>query len=608
MQVSSAITKLSEATERVNKEGSSSGKDDKTSSPRGFRRGNNFSALLQKFSSSEASSSEKSDTDAKSSNLRKPFLTRQEAYTVSSSQSSEETRRTPERTQSLRLRGSQSSSVEKEGLSVQRSSSFKSDFMKRRRYSPEPEPEPEQRRRLPETPVAQKQTMEQSDKPSPELADVLTKRSQIVKNQQETGDVQERERIHDGRVEKADKFVSADVDEVIVDNEVARMLKSRRKETDSSVEVTSDKDTRSQQKNSGSEQTPKIDVVNAESKTLTKLQDRSRSQTPEKSLTKTEIPKLKSQSSFESKTSIHVSSTKPKTEDHLVSLQEKNKKNISETVPKLDLTSIDTSLAVLEHVTHELDEPQVDLKDEKEIKLHKGLRDVHVDKQTEVVQFIHSVEGDNLNANHSVIQPKVPDEKLNVDIVKIEKERTEKVLDSALRSKGDKTVDTKLSYRGHRQGSQEKEIKEKHDRELRSESPTTAGTVDITNKNEIKKKFTRDRTPERQSPKRNGPMKVMSQLKVSAGAGLTRTESVGRSESERPKGILKRTPSLHKTGVNVDPELASILKNRRAKHEDVEEEEVGEKLTAREEIMKHRYGIFFNFYLILYVSSTIFQV
>lgn len=82
--------------------------------------------------------------------------------------------------------------------------------------------------------------------------------------------------------------------------------------------------------------------------------------------------------------------------------------------------------------------------------------------------------------------------------------------------------------------------------------------------------------------------KVMSTVKVSVSSGLTRTESVGRSESERPKGILKRTPSLHKTGVNVDPELASILKNRRAKHDDVEEEAVTEKLTAEEDIRKSR--------------------
>lgn len=72
--------------------------------------------------------------------------------------------------------------------------------------------------------------------------------------------------------------------------------------------------------------------------------------------------------------------------------------------------------------------------------------------------------------------------------------------------------------------------------------------------------------------------------------GLTRTESVGRSESERPKGILKRTPSLKQTGVNVDPELAEVLKSRRQRHEDVEEEDEGtRRLSVQEEIRQIRY-------------------
>ena len=581
LQVSSAISKLSEAQDRGSKEGSPSSRDERTSSPRGFRRGNNFSELLQKFSSSEASGSERSDTDTKSSSFRKPFLTRQEACAVSSSASSEETRRTPERTQSLRLRSTQSPGVKKEAVSVQRSSSFKSDFMKRR-FSPEPA----ERRRLPETPVAQKQTVEQSDKPSPELAEVLNKRSQIVKKQQETGAVQERERIHDGRIEKADRFSSAAVDEVIVDSEVAKMLRSRRKETDSSAESASDKDTKTQAQT-------KIETMKHDTKTYSRnvinISDKNISQTSEVSVAKTEVPKLKSQSSFESKTSIYVSKTKPRVEDQAVSLQDKPKLSDSETVPKLDLSSIDKSLAVLDHVTHELDEPGVELKDEKEIKLHKALHDVHIDKQKEVVQFINSVESDNLKASHTVIQPKVPDTKLNMDITKLEKERAMKeTAESAMKSSEVKTLESKSNKESRQVKHEEKVSLEKQEQDKRSESPSTAGTVDISNKNEIKRKFTRDRTPERQSPRRNGPMKVTSPVKVSSGAGLTRTESVGRSESERPKGILKRTPSLHKTGVNVDPELASILKNRRAKHDDVEEEETAEKLTAQEEIRKTR--------------------
>ena len=699
-QVSSAISKLSEASDRASREGSAGPRDERTPSPRGIRRGNNFSELLQKFSSSDASGSEKSDTDSLSHAVRKPFLTRQEACALSSSTSSEETRRTPERTQSLRLRGSRSAAMEKEGSPVQRSSSFKSDFMKQR-FSPEPE----QRRRLPETPVKQtnnveksdktvsekfekvqkpvmeevdktpkhgmdqsdkyhKAVSEQSDKPSPELASVLSKRSEIVQKQQETGVENERrkildgnvekadtftpasvdeviadsevarmlrsrrketdtkegyeQRIHDGKVEKADSFKPASVDEVFADSEVAKMLRSRRKETDSSIESMMDKETKSQAIYSQRE---------IESEKL-----RSKSQTPEKSQIKADISKPVSQTVLESKVSLQTRSHGPKAEDHSVSIHDKTKEigaNVIATVPKLDMSSIDKSLAVLEHVTHELKDPDIDLKDEKEQKLHDALSNVHVDKQSEVVQFINSVQSDNLNVSHAVIQPKMSDSQLNVDTNKIEKARTTAdASNNAIHDKEVSNLDAKIEQ--VKESGQNKKIEKereelnkgieskingKHEESVRSESPSTAGTVDITNKSEIKRKITRDRTPERQSPSRSGPMRVTSHVKVTASSGLTRTESlgrtesekpkglvktsasslgltrtesVGRSESERPKGILKRTPSLHKTGVYVDPELANILKTRQAKHEDVEEELETQKLSAQEEIRRSR--------------------
>ena len=70
--------------------------------------------------------------------------------------------------------------------------------------------------------------------------------------------------------------------------------------------------------------------------------------------------------------------------------------------------------------------------------------------------------------------------------------------------------------------------------------------------------------------------------------GLTRTESVGRTDSERPKGILKRTPSLKHTGVSVDPELAEVLMSRRTRHDETEEDDLEKKLTAEEEIRRER--------------------
>ncbi|KAL3854898.1 hypothetical protein ACJMK2_014134 [Sinanodonta woodiana] len=212
-EVSAAITKLSEAKE------SSQKKDDELSkSPKRIARVNNFSKLLEKFSSSDASSSEKSDHD--SSTRRKLPLRRQEAYAISSGSSDEAgTRRTPERTQSFKIQGSSLLEENQKDTSLQRSSSFKSEFMKRR-FSPEPLT----RRQLPEIPVP-------SDKPSEELANVLDRRSHIVDEQQTLGKILEREKIHDTKVEKAEQFSSAQIDEVIADSEVAFALKARQKGT-----------------------------------------------------------------------------------------------------------------------------------------------------------------------------------------------------------------------------------------------------------------------------------------------------------------------------------------------------------------------------------------
>jgi hypothetical protein len=46
---------------------------------------------------------------------------------------------------------------------------------------------------------------------------------------------------------------------------------------------------------------------------------------------------------------------------------------------------------------------------------------------------------------------------------------------------------------------------------------------------------------------------------------------------------------LKQSGVIVDPELAEVLKSRRQRHDEVDEEEEDQKLTAQEEIQKARY-------------------
>lgn len=426
-------------------------------SPRHIRRGNNFSQLLQKFSASDASSSERSDTE--SPRGRKILLRRQEACAVSSG-SSDETRRTPERTQSLKLQNKESLSFDKDkdssGSSVQRSSSFKSDFM-RRRFSPEPD----SRRRLPETP-------EQSDKPSPELAKVLTKRNEIVAKQQEDGDVLERERIHDGKVEKAERFSAAGNEEVIMDSEVLQMLKSRRKETDSSLESStsvSESEDRPQSKSSARHVADKPSQPSADlaSPTL------SQTQSSRSAITLQLTP----QSSVEQNVKTVEEKALPPA-SHL-DTEKTSAKEIKKTeVPKLDLASIDTSLNVLQTVTDDLQDKHSGDKVEK---YTSELSHVNIKSPTQVADFIHSVEKD-------------------MDSKEIKEEKIETK---------EKISDTKERLQTDSQSS---------------DSSQTKGTIDITSKSEIMKKISsRDRSPERQSPKRTGPMKVLSPLRATHSSG-----------------------------------------------------------------------------------------
>ncbi|XP_078327129.1 uncharacterized protein LOC111123958 isoform X12 [Crassostrea virginica] len=190
------------------------------------RRKNDFSSLLQKFSGSDRSSGESGDVSPR----RKLNLERQEACAAVSSDDSD-SRRTPERTQSLRLKKTPSPDDRK---GVQRSESFKSDFM-RKRYSPET---------VLDTPVEEeKETMAT---PNPELAAILNRRHKVVTDQQVKGQELEREQIHSKKIEKEDQIHRpAELEEVISDTQVASVLKSRLNETElSKNKVESDIDSR----------------------------------------------------------------------------------------------------------------------------------------------------------------------------------------------------------------------------------------------------------------------------------------------------------------------------------------------------------------------------
>ncbi|WAR09751.1 SVIL-like protein [Mya arenaria] len=516
-EVSTAISRLCEASEK--EVAPVAKKPEEASRP--IRRGNNFSQLLQKFSSSEASGSEKSDSE--SPRARKVLLKRQEACSLSSS-SSESTRRTPERTQSLKLRNQPELTPQQNmDNSVQRSFS----------------PEPDERRRLPATPVSQEQ---QDDKPSPELAKVLNKRSEIVTKQQEASEDVDRRKIHDGRVEHADRFSAARDDEVIADKEVLQMLRNRRKETDSSLSV-SDSDSKSHTDTNKSAKQSKSVLNKTEA-----ISDISK--TPKSAISR----RLNSQSSEERQ---KYRSEKLKTAVTGAKYSEKSQ------VPRLDLTSIDTSLNVLKTVTDDL-EARDEVKAKTSVqggKFTSELSHINVTSPTQVVQFIKSVEKDNQDSSVNTSEPSKGNDTEKIEVFSVPKQE----------------IIVKSSS-------------------IEVESKNTAnqqrGAININNKSEIMRKIsTRDRTPERQVQKRTGPMKVMSPLNTEGTkTGLTRTESMGRTESERPKGILKRTPSLKTTGsMHVDPELAEVLRSRREQQEGVaEEDDDGLKLTAEEEIRKAR--------------------
>ncbi|XP_050417893.2 microtubule-associated protein futsch isoform X3 [Patella vulgata] len=187
--------------------GSKSTVDESGVNSKPIKRGNDFSQLLQKFSSSELSSSERSEQDFNSrSGLSRNRQAR--SVSISSSDESNTERQTPERTQSFKLR---TVKEKDESSPVQRSSSFKSSFMSKRFQS------------------------EATDKPSEELSSVLQSRSDKTENNTKV------ENKYDN-LDKTKTIVTT-LEETIVDKELSAVLKSRRKETDSIVESLSKSDT-----------------------------------------------------------------------------------------------------------------------------------------------------------------------------------------------------------------------------------------------------------------------------------------------------------------------------------------------------------------------------
>lgn len=517
LQVSSAISKFSSENENEKK-------PDDTKAPPKITRKNNFSSLLQRFSSPEPQDDLSS---RKQSGLR-----RQEACAINSGSSDESRRNTPERSQSLKIKRTPPPEDIETIRGVQRSGSFKSDFMKRR-FSPEPK----DRRALPNIPDKSEADLVQSeehietdnkseakhveseehtetdemksskvylctasDKPSDELAEILNKRKKHVKTQQKEGEKEEKDRITSKKVEKAESLVLAPDEEVIQNEEVLSMLKSRRQETDSKIIDKHFHDTIEQSLVQASETVS--EVISGAQEPPVKI-----------------VPRIPRRSSHElARSQVTTSNTAPKV-NGAVQKQERT------SVVKTELKDIDTSLAVLDVVSQDLGDKESEnktrrLSSEEIGTITSALSKVNVESSEQVTTFIKDVR----RTSHGKIDGNL-----------VQKVSGEEV--------------TKKSGIMHEKVEQ-----------LRK-SPERRG---------------------RMSPKLLEKVKETEAKLANLGSSnLKRSESYGSKEGERskPKGILKRAESMKKGGVVVDPELATILQRRRSRHEESPETETGSRVT-----------------------------
>lgn len=491
---------------------------------------------MQRFSSPEPDDQ---------SSRKQGGLRRQEACAISSASSDDSRRSTPERSQSLRIRRTPPPDDIETRRGVQRSGSFKSDFM-RHRYSPEPI----ERRTLPEIPDkastehVQTEDSEQaddmksskiylctsSDKPTDELAGILKQRKEHVKIQQKDGEKDEKEKIKSKKIEKAENLTpAADVDEVIENSEVLSILKIRRHETDSKSSCDLEKT-----KLSVSDQHLLVQSTETVSEKSSISQD---------SGVKS-VPRITRNSSHDhAKSNNTASNMAPSISEN--KQYHSAKSNLGEV--KSDISDIDTSLAVLDAVSQDIESPSDEISRRKlsadDIgNITKALVTVDTDSPEQVTTFIKDVRRTSLGK-----------------------------------------VDTDTTQALHT------EVHDVHKDEQKLEIKSSLLANEKVE--ELRK------SPERKSrvsPKLLEKVKATEAKLASLGTvNLKRSESYGRKEGEshRPKGILKRAVSMKKAGVVVDPELATILQRRRSRNDDdnvVMEREKGSKVTpsAKDDIQQ----------------------
>ncbi|VDI10833.1 supervillin [Mytilus galloprovincialis] len=470
-------------------------------------------------------------------------LRRQDA--LGSGSSDESRRSTPERTQSLRVKRTPPPDDIETIKGVQRSGSFKSNFMRRQNS-----PETVERRILPNIPdkidtehvqsevitehVQSEDTTEEdemkssrtylcqaSDKPTEELAEILKQRKKHVKTQQKDGEKDERERITSKKIEKAENLApAADVEEVIENTEVLSILKVRRQETDSRTV------------NGVEKAVPTVSeelLIVQPSKTSAEVL--SVSQESEVKI----VPRLPRKSSRDlTKSQVASSNMAPSNETQA------HKNGISDVKP--ELSDIDTSLAVLAEVSQDIGgstKPSIRRLSSDELgNMKSALSKVNIESPQQVTSFIKDVR----RTSHG---------KIDSDSVK--------------------------------NSEKEVSVEKKFEQKLETKSSVTHQKVEELSK-----------SPERKghiSPSLLEKVRATEAKLASLGTtSLKRSESYGsKVDRFKPRGILKRAESMKKAGVVVDPELATILQRRRSRHEDDSPEiEKGSKMTlsAKDDIQE----------------------
>ncbi|CAC5373882.1 SVIL [Mytilus coruscus] len=520
-QVSSAISKFSHENEAERKV------EESAKAPPKITRKNNFSSLLQRFSSPEPADD--------LSSRKQLGLRRQDA--LSSGSSDESRRSTPERSQSLRLKRTPPPDDIETIKGVQRSGSFKSNFMRRQRS-----PDPVERRTLPNIPdkvdtehvqsedITEEDDMKSSrtylcsssDKPTEELAEILKQRKKHVKTQQKDGEKEERERITSKKIEKAENLApAAGVEEVIENTEVLSILKARRQETDSRTVNGVEKPAPSVSEEclivQPSETVAKVSSVSQESevKIVPRIPRKS-----SRDLTKSQVASSNMAPSVSNETQSH-------------------KNGIGEVKP--ELSDIDTSLAVLDMVSQDIGGSKTSIRrlsSDELGNMKSALSKVDVESPQQVTSFIKDVR----RTSHG---------KIDSESVK----------------------------------TSEKEVQ---DKKMVEQKVETKSSVTHQKVEELRK------SPERKShisPSLLEKVKATEAKLASLGTtSLKRSESYGsKDERFKPRGILKRAESMKKAGVVVDPELATILQRRRSRHEDDSPEiEKGSKMTlsAKDDIQE----------------------